>query len=516
MYFSNNDLKQIQEKGIAQQKIEEQLGRFREGFPFISIDRAATIGDGIKKLGEEELQKNIDAYEHAQGLDCLKFVPASGAASRMFKSLYAFLDKYKNAVINYEKFQNDGEFEPVSDFFQNIRKFAFYSDLKNAMEQNDDDLEKHIENRDYGRVLEYVLEEKGLNYGNLPKGLLKFHLYVDGARTPIEEHLVEGANYCVSHDGVAHIHFTVPPDFMDDFKKHIEQVLPTYEQKFDIRYDVSFSIQDPSTDTISATMDDQPFREEDGTLVFRPGGHGALLYNLNRFDNDLVFIKNIDNVAPDHLKNDTFIYKKALAGLLLKTREEIFKYLQRLDQMAYVEGELDEMLSFLENELCVVPGQSFGSMEEKAAFLKKKLNRPLRVCGMVKNEGEPGGGPYWALNSDGSVSLQIIESSQVNMADEHQKQLFSNATHFNPVDIVAAVKDYKGNKFDLNEFVDEETGFISIKSKNGQELKALELPGLWNGSMSNWNTLFVEVPVSTFSPVKTVNDLLREQHQSLY
>jgi hypothetical protein len=516
MQLSDSDLKQLEEKGIDQKNIQEQLRRFREGFPYIGIVKTAIIGDGIKNLSQEDLHAKIKNYENADGIRSLKFVPASGAASRMFKSLFSFLENYRNVVLNYDNFINDDEFEPVFDFFKNIKKFAFYDDLKKVMEQDGGDLEECIEKRDFGRVLGYELEEKGLNYGNLPKGLLKFHRYSGISRTPVEEHLVEGANYCVSHNGIVYVHFTVPPDFMDEFKTHVNQVLPIYEQKFNVGYDVTFSIQDPSTDTISVDLNNEPFRDEDGSVVFRPGGHGALLYNLDHFDYDVVFIKNIDNVATDQLKEDTFRYKKALAGLLLEVQKKIFKFLVRFEQKELLsEEETEEMLEFLESELCTVSGKFLGSVTEKTRFLKKKLNRPLRVCGMVKNEGEPGGGPYWAKNPDGSISLQIIESSQVNLTDERQKHLFNNATHFNPVDIIAGIKDYRGKKFDLYEYVDPDTGFISKKSKNGQELKALELPGLWNGSMSDWNTIFVEVPISTFSPVKTVNDLLRDQHQAL-
>jgi hypothetical protein len=516
MQLSDSDLKQLEKKGIDQKNIQEQLRRFREGFPYIGIVKTAIIGDGIKNLSQEDLHAKIKNYENAEGIRSLKFVPASGAASRMFKSLFSFLENYRNVVLNYDNFINDDEFEPVFDFFKNIKKFAFYDDLKKVMEQDGGDLEECIEKRDFGRVLGYVLEEKGLNYGNLPKGLLKFHRYSGISRTPVEEHLVEGANYCVSHNGIVHVHFTVPPDFMEEFKKHVQQALSIYEEKFNVKYAVTFSIQDPSTDTIAVDLNNEPFRDDDGSLLFRPGGHGALLYNLNQFDHDLIFIKNIDNVAPDQLKEDTILYKKALAGLLLEIQKKIFQYLERLEQTEMLsEKEAEEMLTFLERELCMVSEKPLGSITEKTRFLMKKLNRPLRVCGMVKNEGEPGGGPYWAKNPDGSISLQIIESSQVNMGDENQKHLFNSATHFNPVDIIAGVKDYRGKKFNLYEYVDSDTGFISKKSKNGRELKALELPGLWNGSMSDWNTIFVEVPISTFSPVKTVNDLLRDQHQAL-
>lgn len=511
MKLSDNDLQLLEEKGINQATIDEQIKRFREGFPFIRIEKASTPGDGIKQLSLEDLKRFVSEYE-AEDIRSLKFVPASGAASRMFKDLFSFLEKYSNQEVDYDDLINESELAAIFDFFKNIEKFAFFQDLKSVMEKDGHHLEESLLKRKFPLILEYLLDKKGLNYGNLPKGLLKFHQYEDTTRTPVEEHLVEGANYCKSEGLLVYIHFTVPPAFMDGFKKIIQTKVPVYESMFGVKYNITFSIQDPSTDTIAVDLQNEPFREDDGSMLFRPGGHGSLLYNMNQFDHDLIFIKNIDNVAPDWLKKDTFQYKKALAGVLLNVQKKIFNFLQVLEYPVS-EEEVNEMIKFVEHKLCVLPGVDLDSPEKKLAFLKQKLNRPIRVCGMVKNEGEPGGGPYWAKCPDGSVSLQIIESSQVDMNNDQQKQLFFNATHFNPVDIIAAVKDYKGNKFDLMKYTDPATGFISKKSKSGRELKALEHPGLWNGSMSDWNTIFVEVPVTTFNPVKTVNDLLRQQHQ---
>ncbi len=512
MKLRDNDLQLLEEKGINQATIDEQIKRFEEGFPFIKIEKASTPGDGIKRLSEEELSKFVREYED-RDLRTLKFVPASGAASRMFKDLFSFLEKYSNQEVNYDHLKHESDLAAIFDFFKHIEKFAFFQDLKSAMEKDGYHLEESLLKRNYSLILEYLLDNKGLNYGNLPKGLLKFHRYEDSTRTPVEEHLVEGANYCKSEGQVVYLHFTVPPAFREDFKKLIQAEVPVYEKMFGVTYNITFSIQDPSTDTIAVDLQNKPFREDDGSLLFRPGGHGSLLYNINQFDHDLIFIKNIDNVAPDWLKKDTFQYKKALAGILLNVQKKIFTYLQLLEQPVSDE-KVSEMIKFVEYELCVV-ADNLNNQEQKVAFLKKKLNRPIRVCGMVKNEGEPGGGPYWAKCPDGSVSLQIIESSQVDMNNDQQKQLFNNATHFNPVDIIAAVKDNRGNKFDLMKYTDPATGFISKKSKSGRELKALEHPGLWNGAMSDWNTIFVEVPVTTFTPVKTVNDLLRQQHQPL-
>lgn len=514
MKLNDRDLEQLRTKGISSEIFEEQLKRFRDGFPFIRIDRAATVGDGIKKFTPDELARKIRFYDERKGLRPLKFVPASGAASRMFKDLFSFRENYESGKIGYEDLKSGKEFVPVFDFFKNIEKFAFFNDLKEAMAANGLSLEETLLKRQFDLALKYLLDEAGLNYGALPKGLLKFHRYNGVARTPVEEHMIEGANYCRTGDGTVFIHFTVSPEFTEAFRRCVADSAKLYEDQFNVRYDVSFSVQHPSTDTVAVDMSNEPFRDDDGSILFRPGGHGALLHNLNQLDSDLIFIKNIDNVAPDRLKEPTYTYKKALAGLALEYQERIFGYLRKLDQSPGISGpELDEMLHFTERELCIQKSGSLKTADEKRQFLRNKLNRPIRVCGMVKNQGEPGGGPYWAMNPDGGVSLQIIESSQVNLNDDSQKRLFNNATHFNPVDLVIGVRNYRGEKFDLNKFTDPDAGFISKKSKGGRDLKALELPGLWNGSMSDWNTVFVETPASTFSPVKTVNDLLRSQRQ---
>ena len=358
-----------------------------------------------------------------------------------------------------------------------------------------------------------LLEPKGLNYGQLPKGLLEFHEYDDCVRTPMEEHLVEAALYA-SSNGEANIHFTVSHEHLDLFKKMVEEKEGSYEAKFNCKFNVSFSEQKPSTDTVAANPDNTLFRTEDGKLLFRPGGHGALIENLNDIDSDVVFIKNIDNVVPDRLKGDTVEYKNLLAGILVTLQKRAFDYLRKLDTGKYSHEDLEEIIRFVQRDLCCRKAD-IKELEDAdlVIYLHKKLNRPMRVCGVVKNVGEPGGGPFLTYNSDGTVSLQILESSQIDKNNKEYMKMFTEGTHFNPVDLVCAFKDYKGNKYDLPEYVDKSTGFISNKSKNGRELKALELPGLWNGAMSDWNTVFVEVPLSTFNPVKTVNDLLREQHQ---
>ena len=504
--LSQDDLKQIAGKGITEAQVATQLEEFKQGFPFLKLEAAAGIGNGIAAPDGEERSKYIDAWNayKAEGKKIVKFVPASGAASRMFKDMFAFL--------------NGDHDEPQTDFekkyFDNIDKFAFYDELDAACLKNEGKgIKQLMAEGNYKAVVANMLEGKGLNYGQLPKGLLLFHKYAEGPRTPLEEHLVEGALYAASN-GEAHIHFTVSHEHRELFKAKVEEKCDAYANKYGIKYDVSFSEQKPSTDTIAANPDNTPFRNDDGSLLFRPGGHGALIQNLNDIDADVVFIKNIDNVVPDRLKDDTVTYKQLIAGVLVTLQAKAFGYLRLLDTGSYTHEQLAEMIQFVQRDLCCRKAD-IKELEdaELVIYLRKKLNRPMRVCGVVKNVGEPGGGPFLTYNQDGTVSLQILESSQIDKSNEQYMRMFTEGTHFNPVDLVCAVKDYKGQPFNLPDYVDKTTGFISSKSKNGRELKALELPGLWNGAMSDWNTVFVEVPLSTFNPVKTVNDLLREQHQ---
>jgi hypothetical protein len=378
-------------------------------------------------------------------------------------------------------------------------------------------MDELLERQYFLPIAEALLANDGLSYGNLPKGLILFHRYNDSSRTAMEEHLVEGAQYCRDTNGNLNLHFTVSSEHRVGFGKLVERVKEHYESHYDVKINISFSEQKSSTDTIAVEMDNTPFRNPDGTLLFRPGGHGALLDNLNDINSDIVFIKNIDNVVPDRLKPQTVRYKKALAGLLLSYKGIIFDYIMKLHNDEYVDDEfLHQVLDFSKNELCILPPNSLNTndLKELKRYLIDTLNRPIRVCGMVKNQGEPGGGPFWAKNTDGTTSLQIVESSQIDLNDQSITEIFNQSTHFNPVDLVCYLKDYKGEKFDLLKYRDPLTGFISVKSKDGRNLKAQELPGLWNGGMSNWNTIFVEVPLITFNPVKSVNDLLRDEHQS--
>lgn len=504
--LTQQDLQQIAAKGIAEEQLQKQMDDFKRGFPFLRLDSAATVGHGILAPTDAEREEYIrqwDAYKAGKHR-VTKFVPASGAASRMFKNLFEFLGAdYNTPKTDFEK-----------KFFDHIHSFAFYNDLNAAcMDNTGKDIDALMAGKEYKPIVANLLEAAGLNYGALPKGLLKFHRYADGVRTPLEEHLVEGALYAAGKTGKVNVHFTVSTEHRELFTKLVEEKVAVYAKKYGVEYDVSFSEQKPSTDTVAADMENKPFRDK-GKLLFRPGGHGALIENLNDLDADVIFIKNIDNVVPDRLKEDTVTYKKLIAGVLVTLQKQVFEYLELLDGGKYTHAQLEEIIRFLQQTLCCRK-LDIKDLEDAdlVIYLRKKLNRPMRVCGMVKNVGEPGGGPFLAYNADGTVSLQILESSQIDMNDPVKKEMFEKGTHFNPVDLVCAVRDYKGNKFDLVKYVDKATGFISYKSKNGRELKALELPGLWNGAMSDWNTVFVEVPLSTFNPVKTVNDLLREQHQ---
>lgn len=498
--LSQQDLKQIALRGITEEQIETQLNEFKTGFPFLRLEAAAAVGNGIVVPNGEERQQYVKAWEDykAEGHRVVKFVPASGAASRMFKNMFAFVNAdYEVPTTDFEK-----------KYFQDIKEFAFYEALDAICQKNEGKgIDELIAEGNYKAVAANMLKKDGLNYGQLPKGMLLFHKYPEGARTPMEEHLVEGALYA-SSNSEANVHFTVSHEHIEFFKQKVAEKADGFAKKYGIKYNISFSEQKPSTDTVAANPDNTPFRESDGSLLFRPGGHGALIENLNEIEADIIFIKNIDNVVPDRLKPETVEWKQIIAGVLVTLQKQAFHYLKMLDA-GVTEAQLAEIAQFVEQCLCTNPKQN----KVDAQYLRSKLNRPMRICGVVKNVGEPGGGPFLTYNQDGTVSLQILESSQIDTNNAEYMKMFTQGTHFNPVDLVCAVKDYQGKPFNLPEYVDKTTGFISSKSKGGKELKALELPGLWNGAMSDWSTVFVEVPLGTFNPVKTVNDLLREQHQ---
>ena len=516
--FTQQDLNQIKIKGIDLPVIRKQIDHFIKGFPFVCLARAATPGDGLLTM-DEELKKYFVSYfeKKLPDLKVVKFVPASGAASRMFKHLFEFREQYISGVSVEELLSADKSFNSVSWLVENIRETAFYQDLAHCFEEAGMKMDEIIENQEFYKLIEYILVPGGLDYANLPKALLKFHQYEDGARTAAEEHLVEAAEYTRDREGKARIHFTISPEHREKFMALFDRVRNLYESKLGVEFEISFSVQKPSTDTLAVDENNQPVRNQDGSLLFRPGGHGALLENLNEVDADLVFIKNIDNIVPDRLKNVTFEYKKLLGGYLLSLQEVISAFLAMIRTRPATSEELREMIRFSEEKLFMdFPDDLKSSPPDvQCSVLGSMLNKPIRVCGMVKNEGEPGGGPFWVIGDDGRLSLQIVEASQIDVKNSAQKSILSSSTHFNPVNLVCSTRDFEGKAFNLQEFVDENTGFISLKSSGGKTLKAQELPGLWNGAMAKWITIFMEVPIITFNPVKTVNDLLRKEHISI-
>ena len=476
--FNEKQIQEIEAHGLTVGQVERQIEAFRQGFPSLEVVKAASPEDGIACLSKEECEAATAIYNRAiEELEVVKFVPASGAATRMFKELFEFVNDDKRG-------------KGIDTLLQNIEKFAFYEELKATGVDFSDD-----------KAIVSAIIKEGLNYGAKPKGLVTFHNYEDGARKAIEEHLMEGAQYGASK-GVSRLHFTVSPEHKEAFKALLDERVAKYEEMFGIKYDISFSEQKPATDTIAVNPDNTPFLTDDGKLLFRPAGHGALLSNLNDIEADVIFVKNIDNVTTDALRGDTIRYKKVLAGILLDLQTQTFAHLKALRNGT---ADLKEVATFVEQKLCTKLPAKYD-----AALLESLLDRPIRVCGMVRNEGEPGGGPFWVKNNDGTQSLQIAESSQISAED---MPLMREATHFNPVDLVCGVRRADGSKFDLMGYTDPKTGFISSKSSGGRELRAQELPGLWNGAMAKWNTIFVDVPISTFSPVKVVQDLLRPQHQ---
>lgn len=506
LILSESDLTQLAVQGITRQQLEGQIRRFAQGYPFLNIVKAAEEGDGIHKLEGEELEGALRQWEkvlQTRDITVSRFVPASGAASRMFKDLFAFL--------------NTGEMkESVKQVLDHIEDFAFFDSLNRScmLGEGGKGCLKLIQAGEERTVVEYLLGRKGLNYGHLPKGLLLFHRYQDSSRTPIEEQLAEASKYARNADGSVKIHFTLSPEHIDPFNTLIHKRKAELEERYSALFEITHSIQRSDTDTVAVDMENNLLRDATGKLIFRPGGHGALIHNLNEIKSDIIFVKNIDNVVPQPLWCDTLIYKKALGGYLVELRNQVYKYMAQLGEDKKVGNNLiSEIRTFVGERFSIDTTPLNGlSNEEQASFLRRLLNRPLRVCGMVRNSGEPGGGPYIVKSENGITSLQILESSQINKEDPTSKEIFDNSTYFNPVDLVLSVKDYRGNKFDLTSFVDQETGFISYKSQEGRELKALELPGLWNGAMSNWLTAFVAVPATTFNPVKTVNDLLLPSH----
>jgi hypothetical protein len=504
MMFTEADARQIEKEGLTRERVLAQIDLFKRGVRPAKLDRPCTVNDGIVTLSEEELTKMVALYEEELGMgrEVLKFVPASGAASRMFRNWYVYLEKGNLDTRQREEFAGE------------LKRFAFYMDLREAILRDGEDLEKMLEVERHADILAYILTSKGLNYGNLPKALLKFHAYPEGSRTALEEHLVEAALYTKDTCRICRLHLTLSEEHQRDVADYLSVIKSYYEKDYDVTFDIALSTQKSSTNTIAVDLDNRPFRDQHGELVFRPGGHGALLDNLNGIGGDIVYLKNIDNIVSDRLKPVTVFYKKVIGGYLIALQNEIFRYLRYLDKGEPDEEVIRELRLFCEKRLHLVMPPRFEDLPltEKGSFIFQRLNRPIRVCGMVKNQGEPGGGPFWINGEDGTQSLQIIEESQIDSGSAEQRAIWLRATHFNPVDLVCGVRDYKSDKFDLREFVDREAYFISQKSEKGRDLKALELPGLWNGSMAFWITIFVEVPIETFNPVKAIHDLLRPEH----
>jgi hypothetical protein len=517
--LSKKDLHQMSTLGITEGQVISQLDAFQRASPYLRLKRPCTIGDGMHTISEGELAALSELHREAtnQGR-CLKFVPASGAATRMFQLPLWFYTRERRMSrdeIARRAEAGEAKFKDLLAVIDSIDHFAFFDDLREVMANAGLDIHALVERGKSGKIFEYLLTPRGLRYANLPKGMLKFHQYPDASRTAFEEHLVEAAEYVRDAQGIARLHFTVSQEHRDDFEVLLQKIRSLYEGKYRVRFQVGFSVQRQSMDTIAVDLENRPFRLADGSLHFRPAGHGALLDNLNDLTGDIVFIKNIDNIVPDRLKESTFIWKKALAGYLLKTQRKIFSYVEKLEGGIDEDGFFREVFEFARGELFLpIPeGLRRESASKKGEFLLSILNCPLRVCGQVPSRGEPGGGPFWVEGKDGSLSMQIVERAQVDPHSDEQGEIWRSATHFNPVDIVCGVRDYRGNPFDLGQYVDPDAIVITKKSKDGREIKALELPGLWNGAMARWITIFVEVPLITFNPVKTINDLLREEHQ---
>ncbi|WPR71917.1 DUF4301 family protein [Flavobacterium sp. NG2] len=512
--FSEADYKQIAEQGIPLENVKRQLGFLKNGIAKTNLYAHASLGNGIINLSESDFHTRALFFDaNKSKLKLLKFVPASGAATRMFKFLNAFLNDFDienetiNAYINRKK-AND-----LAVFIVGMDKFPFFEEVYTKLKEvypNFDSLSRDYKNYYFIKIL---LSPDYFDFANKPKGILPFHVYLNNIATPIEEHLYE-CGYYSSVNGISNLHFTVSESHLSQFESILSSVKHLVEKETQTKVTVNYSFQDKSTDTIAVDMMNNPFRDEKGKLVFRPGGHGALIQNLNSLDADIIFVKNIDNVIL-HNNENIALYKKALAGILLDIQHQVFDYLNLIEKGTFTEDKIAEITQFFKAKLNREISSDFekNTFEDKVEFIKNALNRPIRVCGMVKNEGEPGGGPFWVLNDKNEASLQIVESNQIDISDKNQAKILNESTHFNPVDLVCGIKNHKGEKFDLTQFIDHNSGFVVDKNVGGVAIKGYELPGLWNGAMAQWLTIFAQVPLLTFNPVKTVNDLLKPAHQ---
>ncbi len=511
--LNEKDLDQIAETGISEKTVQRQIEYFRKGVKKVKLAAPAIPDNGIEIHTNDQIEGFVKYFDEKTDLyKTMKFVPASGAASRMFKQIYEALDFFIEHDDGIREYMHDNPL--IADFFNQLENYPFFPDLRENLKNKGLKPDYIIDIGRYDLILKYLLEAEGLNYGNLPKGLLKFHVYDDHSRTPVEEHFEESARYLVCNSNKVYLHFTVSPEHQEMFRSAADKLKEKYLKEKGLEFFIEFSEQKRSTDTIAVEMDNQPLRNENGELIFRPGGHGALLHNLNDLEADIIFIGNIDNVAPDHTKPSLVTYKKYLGGFLIKKILLIHRILKKIengDNSSQLRAESTDLIK----EISPEKATAISKLTKDTFFTEVYhfLNKPVRVCGMVKNTGEPGGGPFWIEKEDGSVSKQIVETSQIDRENEEQERILNSATHFNPVDLVCYMKDFEGNKFDLLEYRDPDTGLISEKSIGGETIKALEHPGLWNGSMAKWLTWFVDVPLETFSPVKTVFDLLRPEHR---
>lgn len=502
--------------GLKIEAVEAQLKLFKTGVKIPKLEKPCTVNDGIVVINQSEFNDLLSLHQLAASESRLmKFVPASGAASRMFQKLLSVLNDNQqlNLKIIEEKAEKDKNYKGVYDVLINLNRFAFYDELKEVLRVDDAGINDLISSQPE-KILRAILLESGLNYSAKPKGAIKFHRYENKSRTAFEEQIYESLNYVVDNNKMVKIHFTISEEHESLFNDLIEKTETNLKDDFIL--DISYSFQKKSTDTIAVDEKNNILFDKQNKIIARPAGHGALIENLNDLKADIVIIKNIDNLSTERLAEDTCTYKKLLTGYLIKLQNKIYDYLKLLESKNQEIIDLNEITNFCREKLFILTPEEFDNFTtiQKINYLFRKLNRPIRVCGMVKNEGEPGGGPFWVNSEDGSLSLQIIEQAQINLSDEQQKNIFNKSTHFNPVDLVCGLQDYKGNNFDLKSFVDYQSGIITKKSKDGVQLKALELPGLWNGAMADWITIFIEVPISTFNPVKEINDLLRKEHQN--
>lgn len=515
MKLSKKDTAQIEAHGLTVGQVKKQQQFFVRGQLHTLLEKPAVAEDGIARFQAYESQQLVAYFDKKKHLyNLLKFVPASGAATRMFKALTEFVNQFDPDTQTFNEYVNKNKAHALKTFQVGMEKLPFYAPAIRQLKEKHADYDERSEDEKMVLFINHLLAPDGYNFQNLPKGLVPFHRYKNHLATPFEEHFFEAALY-VKNNGTAALHFTISENHLQLFENHLEKIQKIVSEKTETRFEVSFSFQKKSTDTLAVSMDNTPFRDQSGGLAFRPGGHGALIENLNERTEHLIFIQNIDNVVVHQLEKEVSFYKKMLGGLLMKLQKQSFAYLKDLDNPVD-EPKLGAIKKFLADELNICLPADFNkyTFENKVAFIQAKLSRPIRVCGMVRNEGEPGGGPFWVKDEAGNLSLQIVESAQVNKKNKQQGKILKSATHFNPVDIVCGVYDYRGNKFDLTRFVDENAVFIAEKSIGGQPVKALELPGLWNGGMAHWNTVFVEVPLITFNPVKTVNDLFKPAHQA--